>query len=1212
MADETKNELTLYHILVRHKSFYNDILQLIQDNGGIVTHDWNGLPLLCSAHISDEFASHLLNDPRIIQCRKPQQVKHHAQYSVDLSINSGQWGLDRIDQRTTNMNQRYSVTQDGELPGGNRVNVFIMDTGIQRNHILVQNNIAAGGFDCFRQPSDPLFTWPEATTIIQYDSGGNPYETVDDHGTHVASIVAQVAPHTLIWPVRVFGGRDGSFTSDTKLLEAISWIVNAHNDIMLTGGNPSVVNMSFGAAIRPDAIDDYMIRALIDNGLIVCVSAGNDYSDAYYHTPSGVGVERVVVETTTGHYRIENVPADDEIDYYHKPIVVGACSEPVSRVDHIWQWSTTAGTNWGDAVDIFVPGERILGATFPRTSVRIADPLRPGNYYYTINFSNNANQVRKTGTSMASPIMVGICAIWLGVEPTLTQLQIRSKINERSTKGVFPPNELQHSRLDYFDILPQFIDNPYVYSPNIIGYTWYVPTTLSWDASEHSYTVYSDSNTVEWIEATSINQYGEFEPVQYYLDPASSLPTWIILTERVDLVGTGITRKSLGISITTQAFDYVGEFYVWATDGRSAPVRTKITVTVILTHGKPKWNNPPPGNLMGYAVNGDDNLLYTGDTVNITMSSQQEDDNTDGITTYEMIPSVDALPLGINWDGQTISGTAGIYNRNVPELYNFSVKAINDWGLTTIRQFYLKVQIINAPPEFDSDWVSSYPSRMVGGSVVYELGSYAMGEIINIQFRVINTDSDPLTWNIGPTGISNIHLTPDFISDGVIPLNARMNEYGFLSGVVSTQISAGDFYFRAAVCDDTFCAYQNFVIQITDETIIEPAPSDQIDWITLAGDLGDTYETYYSHFGVLATNPSGREITYEIDTTQSNLPTGITIDTKRGYILGLMPYVPSNTQYTFVVKAILGSNVVSRQFWFTVRNLFTVPAVINVHAHLFGSERVDLQHWLWTLRNIPQDTIYRHGDENFGRQKNPKMYVVGGLNLVFNENVVNALKDYHHPLQLQLLDLNWARAEDPVGNHVYDILYFDVRDNMSKGGGFVTDSLTGEIFEEDVIYPHRVLPSGNNLIFPASISNVRNDLILTTGRSQRTRPVWETNTQPSTNIGLNDNEALPFWMRTSQAPNTNPPGFKAVVPVAYLQPGKGLVVKEALRLAGINNRFNGRVFYVDRWHIESVGSLLTTFDNGTTIFDNNTTVFDNIPAIVGKHYKFPPGDKVIK
>ena len=1200
----------LYHILVAHKSFYDAVLQDITNAGGTILHDWDNFPLLVSAELSDALFAQLSADARIVACREPEKLKRTDSYTTNLGNVYGKWGIDRIDQRTPFLNQKYSVTADGRLPGNRPVNVFIVDSGVQRNHQFLKYNIAAGGWDAFRLPSDPLYTWPEATSIYYQDAYGNFVEHADDHGTHVASIVLQVAPNALIWPVRVFGGRDGSFTTDTIFMQGINWIISAHKNILLGGNNPSVVNMSLGANNRPDALWNYVIRALIDNGITVCVAAGNDNMDAYYTTPAGVGVERVLQNEGLKE-RIVNIPANGESDYYHKPITVGACSTPVSQRDKVWAWNTYQGSNWGDVVDVFAPGDAIYGASFP-LGTRKPDPAHPGHYYYDSNFANDSTAMTKTGTSMATPVFAGICALWLSAEPALTHFQIRQKINERSTKGVFFPDDMANDRMDNFAVDPATIANPQVFSPNLLAYTWLVPTTLTWDAAQHDYTIASDSHNVYWIAAESLNHNGEYEPVDYYLDSGSTLPSWVVLTTSAQQIQPGVYKNLLGINVTTQRFDAVADFYVWATDHRSPPVKTRIIVTAVLTHEKPKWISPPSGNLLGYNPDGSDKLLYTGTVINIPMSAQQEPSDVNPIDDYEIIPTVDALPLGLTWDGNSIKGTGGIYHRGSQETFAFSVKAINDYNLSTIRQFYIKVHQENLQHSFDPTWLSGLQTRTVNGTTVYELATLSMGESLGVQLQLINPDNDTLSYDIGPLSIVNVELQPNFISNGVLPLNSRQGSAGYIGGVISGRISAGDYYFRAIVCDAEYCTYQNFVVTVKDNSVVTPNPGDYLEWVTPEGDLGDTYETYYSHFGVLAKNPQNAEITYTIVANQSQLPAGVTIDSKRGYILGLMPFVTGNTKFTFTVKASLGNNSITRQFWFTVRELFTIPAIINISAYLFGYERIDLQHWTWLTKQIPLDSVFRHGDEFFGRQMHPTMYVISGLNLVYSKEIFGALKDYHNNMNLQLGEVGWAKANDAAGNYAYDVVYIEVVDNLKRAGGFSVNPTTQQMEESDVIYPHRNLPTGNKLIFPGSISNVRNDLSMRVNRSARTRPMQESNVPNNTTIGLNGREALPLWMQTVQKANTPPPGFKAVIPIAYLKPGKGAVVKEALKMAGINKRFSGRKFGVDRWYISSVGSLLTTFDNGTTTFDNNTTVFDDIPALVGKFYKFPPGDKVIK
>jgi subtilisin family serine protease len=84
------------------------------------------------------------------------------------------------------------------------------------------------------------------------------------HGTHVAGIIAAMAPGATILPVRVLdsGGRGNSFL----LAYALEWVV-AHG--------AQVVNLSLGTDFDSRILRDVIERAL-DAGVVVVAAAGNN------------------------------------------------------------------------------------------------------------------------------------------------------------------------------------------------------------------------------------------------------------------------------------------------------------------------------------------------------------------------------------------------------------------------------------------------------------------------------------------------------------------------------------------------------------------------------------------------------------------------------------------------------------------------------------------------------------------------------------------------------------------------------------------------------------------------------------------------------------------------------------------------------------------------------------------------------------------------
>lgn len=271
-----------------------------------------------SAAIPDAMLEALRKNPKIKYIEEDQVVEADG-----IQVNPATWGLDRIDQHGLPLDQQYAYT-----PSASGVDAYIFDTGILFSHQEFEGR-AVSGYNSFN-PGSPA---------------------VDDngHGTHVAAILGGasygVAKDVNLIAVKVMSA-NGSGTI-ANLLAGMDWAVGHHTN------RPAVGNMSLGTGAS-NVIDD-AVQRLIDDGIIMCVSAGNSAMDANNFSPARL---------------------DDAI-------TVGATASDDSYGTY---------SNFGNSVDILAPGTSIRSAWIgSATSTRVL-----------------------TGTSMASPHVAGVTALYLG------------------------------------------------------------------------------------------------------------------------------------------------------------------------------------------------------------------------------------------------------------------------------------------------------------------------------------------------------------------------------------------------------------------------------------------------------------------------------------------------------------------------------------------------------------------------------------------------------------------------------------------------------------------------------------------------------------------------------------------------------------------------------------------------------------------------------
>ena len=266
------------------------------------------------------------------------------------------------------------------LSTGAGVRVAVLDTGVDRQHPALAGRLLPG-FDFVDDDNDPSEEGSEADVAF-------------GHGTHVAGLVALVAPGAMIMPVRVLDP-DGQGNA-WVLAEALLYAVDPDGDPNTDDG-AQVINLSLGTTTRTRifdtavelatcsaAFDDDLAdpgydvdveRCSQTRGVIIAAAAGNDGSTAVLEYPAA--------ETST-----------------HGLAAVGASADNTRRAIF---------SNYGSWVRFAAPGDGITSSV-------------PGGGYGTW-----------SGTSMAAPLFAGTVALLREINPSMKPDDILRRIEARSS-----------------------------------------------------------------------------------------------------------------------------------------------------------------------------------------------------------------------------------------------------------------------------------------------------------------------------------------------------------------------------------------------------------------------------------------------------------------------------------------------------------------------------------------------------------------------------------------------------------------------------------------------------------------------------------------------------------------------------------------------------------------------------------------------------------
>ncbi|MCP5034434.1 MAG: S8 family serine peptidase [Actinomycetia bacterium] len=240
-----------------------------------------------------------------------------------------------------------------EIARGGGVTVAVLDTGVDLDHGALVDHLADGGYDYVDDDAVPN----DDADGVDSDGDGLLDEAMG-HGTHVAGIVALVAPDAQIWPARVL---------DSNGHGSVFLVAEAIHDAI--AADVDVINLSFGIDRKVESkLLAEAIKAAKEAGVLVVAAAGNDGSGAKHYPAAG---KDIIGVAAMDHAR-ERLAA---FSSHGKWVTVAAPGEaivsPVPGGFAIWSGTSMAAPFVSGQAALLISLDR--GASFDKVRKAIAE-----------------------------------------------------------------------------------------------------------------------------------------------------------------------------------------------------------------------------------------------------------------------------------------------------------------------------------------------------------------------------------------------------------------------------------------------------------------------------------------------------------------------------------------------------------------------------------------------------------------------------------------------------------------------------------------------------------------------------------------------------------------------------------------------------------------------------------------------------------------------
>ncbi|MGV9451527.1 S8 family peptidase [Streptomyces sp. NPDC003635] len=289
--------------------------------GAKISHTYDTVLNGYAIRASERQAERLAADPRVASVVQDTRVTLER-----TQKNPPSWGLDRIDQRSLPLNNRYTWPDSG----GTGVTVYVIDTGVRISHKDFGGR-ASYGWD--------------------FVGGDKSAGDGNGHGTHVAGTAAGskygVAKRAKVVSVRVLDNAGAGTTA--QVIAGIDWVTR-------NARKPAVANVSLGGSYNAQL--NAAVRNSIASGVTYTVAAGNDGLPAGLYSPASVGPALTVGATDREDARASFSNHGSSLDLFAPGVAITSSSYAGDSAKATYSGTSMAAPHAAGAAALYLADHR--------------------------------------------------------------------------------------------------------------------------------------------------------------------------------------------------------------------------------------------------------------------------------------------------------------------------------------------------------------------------------------------------------------------------------------------------------------------------------------------------------------------------------------------------------------------------------------------------------------------------------------------------------------------------------------------------------------------------------------------------------------------------------------------------------------------------------------------------------------------------------------